>query len=158
MINFLHWLFFQVWGAANTFTSDELLLLNNFAKGFSKEDLYLMDFSSDDVINSFGLVSGYKADQAQKIFEKIKTYSIVASMSGADLLRLGSIALGMSADDINNINTEAFKYVLCGLKSLCSQVCSGEILKPCRVGIELTFKNSLIIHQENTSVSYLYMS
>ena len=70
-----------------------------------------MDFSSNDVIASFGLVSGYTAAQAEKIFAKIKTNTAVASMTGSDLLRLGSIALGMTTGDIGNINAEAFKYV-----------------------------------------------
>ena len=71
-----------------------------------------MDFSSDDVVNSFGSVSGYTAAQAQQIFAKIKTYKAVSSMTGSDLLRLGSIALGMSESDINAINNDEFKYVL----------------------------------------------
>ena len=68
-----------------------------------------MDFSSNDVIESFGQVSGFTPEQAQKIFEKIKSSSAVNTMSGADLLRLGRIVLGMSVQDIGMITPEAFK-------------------------------------------------
>ena len=71
-----------------------------------------MDFTSNDIIESFGSVSGFTGEQAKQIFAKIKLNSPVNSMTGADLLRLGSIALGMSVDDINSITTDAYKYVL----------------------------------------------
>ncbi|XP_028399694.1 uncharacterized protein LOC114523069 [Dendronephthya gigantea] len=102
----------DVWGAANTFKTDELLLLNNFVKGFSASELNSMDLSSDDVINSFGQVTGYSAEKAQQLFAKIKTNTLVSAMTGADLLRLGTIAHGMTADDITKINENAFREAL----------------------------------------------
>ena len=71
-----------------------------------------MNFTSDDVINSFGQVTGYSSAQAEQMFAKIKTSKAVANMTGADLLRLGTIALGITKDDIKNINVESFKYVI----------------------------------------------
>ena len=102
----------SVWGAANTFTSDELLRLNNFAKGFTASQLNSMDFSSNDVIASFGLVSGYTAEQSNNIFAKIKTNTAVSNLTGSDWLRLGRIALGMTTGDIGNINADAFKVAV----------------------------------------------
>lgn len=68
-----------------------------------------MDLSSDDVINSFGQVTGYNAIQACQLFAKIGTNTPVADMTGADLLRLGTIALGMTTGDIKKINERAFR-------------------------------------------------
>ena len=109
IISDLYLFFHKAWGEPNTFTAEELQKLNNFAKGFTADKLYTMDFSSSDVIESFGSVSGFSMEQAQKIFEKIKESNSVPSMTGTDLLRLGSIALGMSTTDISNINTDEFK-------------------------------------------------
>ncbi|XP_028399696.1 uncharacterized protein LOC114523070 isoform X2 [Dendronephthya gigantea] len=101
-----------VWGAANTFGTDQLLLLNNFAKGFSASELKSMNFSSDDVISSFGQVTGYTDEQAEEIFAKIKMSKAVSAMTGADLLRLGTIAHGMTPDDIKAITQEAFEVAV----------------------------------------------
>ena len=148
---------FQAWGAENTFTSDELLLLNNFAKGFTAAELNSMDFSSNDVITSFGSVSGFTSDQAEKIFAKIKTYTGVSSMTGSDLLRLGSLAVGMTTSDIAAINSDAFKYVPCFVHFfanhclpqfhvivlMCTQVNLGSIY--CPMDLQL-FDQSGLIH------------
>ena len=92
-----------------TFTTDNLLLLNEFAKGFTEVELNKMDLSDSDVVESFGAVDGYSAGQLSKIFEKIKSYKSVPAMTGVDLLALGNLAPGMTATDIAAINKDHFE-------------------------------------------------
>ena len=92
-----------------TFSDDQLLLLNEFAKGFTPEELNMMSLNDSDVVESLGAVTGYTDEQLKKVFEKIKSYKMVSNMDGVDLLALGSFAVGMTEADIAAVSTDGFE-------------------------------------------------
>ena len=91
-----------------TFTDNELQQLNEFAKGFTGDELKMMNLVPTEVIESLGSVKNYNTAQVTKGFEKIKSSKAVGSMTGIDLMGLGSFALGMSEEDITAMNTDSF--------------------------------------------------
>lgn len=99
----------KVWGDVRLFSEDQLLKINEFAKGFTGDELKQMWFDSGEVIESFGNVTGYSQDQVAKMWEKIKTTKSIGTFTGGDLKSLGTIALGITAAEIAQINTVAYQ-------------------------------------------------
>lgn len=96
-------------GAPSTMTEDQLLMLNEFAKGFTADQLSEMTFTSNEVIESFGNVRGYASQQTTKLWETIKNGKSMASFTGDDLVALGVIATAMSTTEISGIDVIAYQ-------------------------------------------------
>ena len=96
-------------GAPAQMTEDQLLTLDEFAKGFSSDDLSQMTFTSNDVIESFGNVRGYTSEQLAKLWETIKGGKSMASFTGDDLVALGVIASAMTASEIKDLDVVAYE-------------------------------------------------
>ncbi|XP_028399917.1 putative stereocilin-like protein [Dendronephthya gigantea] len=96
-------------GTPSQMTEDQLLTLNEFAKGFSSDELSQMSFTSNDVIESFGNVRGYTSEQVAKLWETIKGGKSMASFTGDDLVALGVIASGMTSVEIKDLDVVAYQ-------------------------------------------------
>ena len=90
-------------------TEDQLLSLNEFAKGFTPDQLSQMSFTSHEVIESFGNIRGYTTQQITKLWETIKGGKSMAAFTGDDLVALGVIATGMSTTELNGIDAVTYQ-------------------------------------------------
>ena len=96
-------------GGPAMMTEDQLLSLNEFAKGFTADELSEMSFTSNEVIESFGNIRGYTSLQITKLWETIKGGKSMAAFTGDDLVALGVIATGMSTAELNGIDALAYQ-------------------------------------------------
>lgn len=98
----------QAMGAPNL-TEDQLLTLNEFAKGFTADELSELTFTSNEVIESFGNIRGYTPQQIAKLWETIKGGKSMTAFTGDDLVALGVIATGMSTEELSEIDVVAYQ-------------------------------------------------
>ena len=96
-------------GAPSSMTEDELLTLNEIAKGFTPDELSQMTFPSNEVIESFGNVRGYTSQQITKLWQTIKGGKSMTAFTGDDLAALGVIASGMSTEELGGIDLVAYQ-------------------------------------------------
>ena len=99
----------QATGAPDAMTEDQLLTLNEFAKGFTTDQLGAMNFTSSEVIESFGNIRGYTSQQIYKLWQTIKGGKTMEAFTGDDLVTLGVIATGMSYFQLGRIDLLAYQ-------------------------------------------------
>lgn len=96
-------------GAPSTLTEDQLLTLNEFAKGFTADELSQISFTSNEIIESFGNVRGYTTEQISKLWQTIKGGQPMSAFTGDDLVALGVIATGLTTTDLSGIDVVAYQ-------------------------------------------------
>ncbi len=106
---YFHIIIPQAMGAPALMTEDQLLTLNEFAKGFTADELSQISFTSNEVIESFGNIRGYTSQQITKLWETIKGGKSMGTFTGDDLVALGVIASGMSTTELNGIDAVAYQ-------------------------------------------------
>jgi hypothetical protein len=99
----------QAMGGPAMMTEDQLLTLNEFAKGFTADELSHMSFTSNEVVESFGNIRGYTSQQITKLWETVKGGKSMTAFTGDDLVALGVIASGMSTTELNGIGIVAYQ-------------------------------------------------
>lgn len=99
----------QAMGAPDAMTEDQLLTLNEFAKGFATDQLGAMNFTSNEVIESFGNIRGYTSHQIYRLWQTIKGGKTMEAFTGDDLVALGVIATGMSLFQLGGIDLLAYQ-------------------------------------------------
>lgn len=108
---YTHTCTFQAMGVPAQMIEDHLLVLNEFAKGFTADELGQISFTSNEVIESFGRVRGYDSTQINKMWKAVKGGRSMSSFNGSDLAVLGVIAYGMTTAELSTVELTAYQYV-----------------------------------------------